>query len=98
MDLGKKIKKLKSEGRKALNAYNAANVDNNQSLINKNEELIILVQKKEQTLNIKEEEVETINNKLRFIKPKLESSLKENQILHARVTALEQEKTRCPGG
>ena len=66
MDLGQKIKKLKSdiktseEGRKALNADNTENVDNNQCLIKKNEELIILIQKKEQTLNMKEQEVKNI--------------------------------------
>ena len=81
MDLGQKIKKLKSdiktseEVRKAFNAENAENLDKNQSLIKKNEELVILVQKEEQMLNMKEEEVENIDKKLGFIKPKLESSL-----------------------
>ena len=69
MDLGQKIKKLKSdiktseEVRKALNAENAENLDKNQSLIKKNEELVILVQKEEQMLNMKEEEVENIDKK-----------------------------------
>ena len=42
---------------------------------------------------MKEETIEKISKKLEFFKPKLESSLKENQSLNAKVVVLGEEKS-----
>ena len=91
MDSSQKINKLKNElkaceeANKVLGKEKAENLDRNKSLSKKNDELISFVEKNEQALKVKEEEVEIYSKKLDFLKPKLECSLKENQSLNTKI-------------
>ena len=85
--------KASEESQKALAKENSDYLEILQSLKKKYEDLESLIEKKEQAMKVKEEEYVNISKKLDFIKPKLESSLRENRSLHERVDILENEKS-----
>ena len=95
-DSANKIKKLKDELKAAEELKKSEErekaVNNNESVLKNNiTELNNFVEKQQLELGIKEEQIKELSGKVEFLKPKFESSLKENQSLTA---SLDNEKKK----
>ena len=97
MESIKRINEMKDELKTVKEAKKVLEVESigntNDSLIKKIEELEFVADRQEKEFKVKESKNEELERKIEFLKPKLESCVKESQIVNARVQLLEKEKS-----